>query len=267
MRDPSPASTEVVDHLRKILASKTFAGSDFLRRLLEELVTKKLRGEQNEISEYYLAMEVFHRKDYDPQVHSIVRVQIRRLRIRLKEYYGKEGQDDPVQIEIPKGSYSPIIALPQLGAQAQENGTAKSRIRTRLAVLPFLDLSSDMHDTTFADAVTETLIDGLTVLQSVDVIGRTSVFAFKRRSTDIRTIGKELNVSVVLEGSVQRRGELVRITARLVSAETGISLRAKTFETPLRERLAAQERISSCLVSFVRAVLLGEPLDRLEQMG
>src|SRR5690348_1004057 len=96
--------------LERILASDEFNKADRLCRFLRFTVEASLNGDQEQIKEYSLGREVFDRKeDYDPRLDSIVRVEARRLRSRLEEYYGKAGQLDPIRIEYPKGSYVPVI--------------------------------------------------------------------------------------------------------------------------------------------------------------
>lgn len=101
---------EVRAHLARILESSGFVKADRLCRFLRFTVEAKLNGEGDQIKEYVLGREVFDRNgDYDPRVDSIVRVEARRLRTRLEEYYSGAGQTETVRIEFPKGSYIPLI--------------------------------------------------------------------------------------------------------------------------------------------------------------
>jgi serine/threonine-protein kinase len=97
-------------HLAKILASGGFAKADRLCRFLRFTVEAKLTGEEGQIKEYVLGREVFDRNgNYDPRVDPIVRVEARRLRTKLEEYYSAAGRADALRIEFPKGSYVPVI--------------------------------------------------------------------------------------------------------------------------------------------------------------
>jgi hypothetical protein len=97
-------------HLAKILESGGFVKADRLCRFLRFTVEAKLNGEENQIKEYVLGREVFDRNGaYDPRLDPIVRVEARRLRTRLEEYYSAAGQADTVRIEFPRGSYVPLI--------------------------------------------------------------------------------------------------------------------------------------------------------------
>lgn len=103
-------SEAVRAHLAKILASDGFAKADRLCRFLRFTVEAKLSGEEGHIKEYVLGREVFDRNgNYDPRVDPIVRVEARRLRTKLEEYYSGAGQADALRIEFPKGGYVPVI--------------------------------------------------------------------------------------------------------------------------------------------------------------
>src|SRR5258706_10724953 len=104
------ASEEVRAQLDRILASRTLAGSDQLKRLLRLTVERTISGQSDLLKEYNLGLEVFQRPpDYDPKVDPIVRVQARRLRSKLAEYYAGEGSGDTLVIRIPKGAYIPAF--------------------------------------------------------------------------------------------------------------------------------------------------------------
>jgi hypothetical protein len=108
MKEPSPEAVRA--HLARIVESSEFAKADRLCRFLRFTVEARLNGQADQIKEYVLGREVFDRNGgYDPRLDPIVRVEARRLRIRLEEYYRATGQADTVRIEFPKGSYVPII--------------------------------------------------------------------------------------------------------------------------------------------------------------
>src|SRR6266404_5591643 len=104
-------SEEVRAQLDRILASRTLAGSDQLKRLLRLTVERTINGQSDLLKEYNLGLEVFQRPpDYDPKIDPIVRVQARRLRSKLDEYYAGEGSADSLVIQIPKGAYVPAFS-------------------------------------------------------------------------------------------------------------------------------------------------------------
>lgn len=108
---PGPSSDMVREQLERILSSEAFAGAGRHSRVLRYLVERTLEGEGDQLKEYVLGMEVFDRSEtYDPRIDSIVRVEIRRLRARLEDYYHGPGAQDPVVITIPRGGYVPVFS-------------------------------------------------------------------------------------------------------------------------------------------------------------
>ncbi len=110
MDQAPPSETAVRAQLERILASEAFASAGRHSRLLRYVVDRTLAGEGDQLKEYVLGTEVFDRQDsYDPRLDSIVRVEARRLRTRLDDYYRAAGASDPLVISIPRGSYAPIF--------------------------------------------------------------------------------------------------------------------------------------------------------------
>ncbi|MBZ5489562.1 MAG: hypothetical protein LAO76_01360 [Acidobacteriia bacterium] len=250
--------TPVLEYLDKITQSKCFRQSEFLKRLLRFLVVKVVRSQEHQIKEYSLGTEVFQRKEsFDPRSDTIVRVQVHRLRVKLEKYYKTEGAHDPIRFEIPKGSYVPVIVhrepidLPCKAASSRSSGA-----RCRIAVLPFSDLSEDGSIGKLADAITEILIDDLTMVGGLDVISRTSANTFKQQYKDARAIGKHLRVDAILEGSVLYSVEVVRIRARLVNARTGFTLWTAAFDSKDKNLLMIQKQISEGIVPNIQSLLL-----------
>src|SRR6516225_11905869 len=109
-RQASVANEDVRIQLDRILASRALAGSDQLKRLLRLTVDRTISNQSDLLKEYNLGLEVFQRPpDYDPKVDPIVRVQARRLRAKLDEYYAGEGYSDSLVIRLPKGGYMPAF--------------------------------------------------------------------------------------------------------------------------------------------------------------
>lgn len=117
-----------------------------------------------------------------------------------------------------------------------------------VAVLPFVNMSVEPETEYFADGITEEIINALTRVAGVQVTARTSSFAFKGQNKDVRTIAAELGVSTVLEGSVRRAGDRVRITAQLVEAEDGYHLFSETYDGSLEDIFETQDKISAAIV-------------------
>ena len=131
-----------------------------------------------------------------------------------------------------------------------------------VAVLPFLDLSPQKDSEYFSDGLTEEVIDALSRVPNLRVVARTSAFAFKGKDTDIRQIGKQLNVNAVIEGSVRRSGDRLRITAQLNRVSDGYHMWSRTYDRELRDVFAVQREISQSIANELRA---GQIPDRPRQ--
>ena len=116
-----------------------------------------------------------------------------------------------------------------------------------LAVLPFADLSPDKDQEYFSDGLSEELLNTLAQIRELRVAGRTSSFAFKGRNEDLRVIAEQLGVANILEGSVRKSGDRLRITAQLVSAADGYHLWSKTYDRKLDDVFAVQEEIAKAV--------------------
>ena len=124
-------------------------------------------------------------------------------------------------------------------------------------MLPFADMSAGKDQEYFADGLSEELLNLLAKLPELRVIGRTSSFQFKGRSEDLRAIGKKLNVAHILEGSVRKSGEKVRITAQLIRASDGSHLWSESYDRTLDDIFAVQDDIAGEVVKALKLTLLG----------
>ena len=117
-----------------------------------------------------------------------------------------------------------------------------------VAVLPFVNMSAEAETEYFADGISEEIINALTRVPGVQVTARTSSFAFKGQNKDVRTIAAELGVSAVLEGSVRRAGDRVRIAAQLIEAQDGYHLFSEVYDGSMEDVFDTQDRISTAIV-------------------
>ncbi|HEU5181339.1 MAG TPA: protein kinase, partial [Candidatus Polarisedimenticolia bacterium] len=129
---------------------------------------------------------------------------------------------------------------PSASAPAPTAGPAPVAEVNSLAVLPFTNMSSDKDQEYFSDGLTEELLNALVKIPELKVAGRTSSFAFKGKNEDLRTIARKLGVSNILEGSVRKAGNKIRITAQLVKAEDGFHLWSETYDRTLDDIFAVQ---------------------------
>lgn len=128
----------------------------------------------------------------------------------------------------------------------------------RLAVLPFVNMSADPENEYFSDGITEELLNALTKVDGLQVTSRTSVFAFKGKNDDIRDIAIKLNVDKILEGSVRKAGNRVRITAQLISAADGYHLWSESYDRNLTDIFEVQDEISGIITNKLRENLTAE---------
>jgi TolB-like protein/Tfp pilus assembly protein PilF len=122
----------------------------------------------------------------------------------------------------------------------------------RLAVLPFVNMSADMDNEFFSDGITEELLNALTKVNGLQVTSRTSAFAFKGKNSDIREIGIQLNVDRILEGSVRKSGNRVRITAQLINAADGYHIWSENYDRDVTDIFEVQDEISNIIANKLR---------------
>ena len=133
-----------------------------------------------------------------------------------------------------------------------------------VAVLPFVDMSPAKDQEYFTDGLTENLLNGLAQVRDLQVAGRTSSFAFKGKNLDLRSVGEQLGVANILEGSVQKSGERIRITAQLVNASNGYHLWSQTFDRTLEDIFAVQDEIAVEVTKALKVALLGAEVQAAE---
>ena len=136
-----------------------------------------------------------------------------------------------------------------------------------IMVLPFDAMSSNLDDEHFADGLTEELLNSLAKISELQVVGRTSSFYYKDRPQDLREIGAALDVAHVLEGSVRRDGDTLRITAQLVRTDNGFHLWTETFDRTADEIFAIQEEISTEVANQLQVTILGREKEALKEHG
>jgi eukaryotic-like serine/threonine-protein kinase len=134
-----------------------------------------------------------------------------------------------------------------------------------LAVLPFASQSNDPENEFFADGITEEILNALSQIRDLKVAGRTSSFSFKGRNLDLRTIGEQLNVRTVLEGSVRRSGKRVRITAQLSDATDGFRLWSERYDREIEDVFAVQDEIAAAIAEQLKTTLAAGSASRAQR--
>ena len=159
----------------------------------------------------------------------------------------------------------PAVSAPAVAASAAP--AAFTPPPHSIAVLPFINMSGDKEQQYFSDGLTEELLNSLSRINKLQVAAPTSSFSFQGEHPDIATVAHKLNVGAVLEGSVRRAGNTVRITAQLINAVTGFHLWSETYDRDLKDVLKVQTEIATAVASALKVTLLGNEAARIELGG
>jgi TolB-like protein len=160
-----------------------------------------------------------------------------------------------IYLVLDKFSVDPEPVETEAGAEVVEATGPPAR---SIAVLPFSNMSDDASNEYFSDGISEEILNALAHIKDLKVAGRTSSFAFKGRNEDLRLIGETLNVSHILEGSVRKAGNTVRITAQLIQVSDGFHLWSETYDRELIDVFAIQDEIAAAILAELKAELLAD---------
>jgi adenylate cyclase len=195
---------------------------------------------------------------------------------KIPETLARIGKVELKNINRPVEVYRIILGPKIRKAAAGKRKTSTparqpSREQQRsIAVLPFVNLSSDREDEFLSDGISEDLLSALSWIEGLRVAARTSCFAFKGRNEDIRKIGEALGVETVLEGSLRRVGAKLRITAQLVKVADGFSLWSERFDREMQDVFAIQDDITRAIMSALKLRLAGhsdQPVFKLQTVN
>lgn len=229
-------------------------------KLLQFVVDEVLKGSGGVLKESVIGNAVYGRDPpYDPRIDSTVRVEARRLRRKLEEYYEGEGRLDPVRISLPTGGYVPVFAVNTAkgtAAARKDRRTAAQGIfeegrGAALAIMPFRALSRDPGDESFADGLTDELIFMMDRAQGLRIVSRTTTFQYKDKPYSIPALAAELGVDAVLQGTVRCEDGVIRVTTE-ASDPSGFVVWSDRFDAPDQDRMRLQERIAATVLSRLR---------------
>jgi len=281
---PQKTSTQepVRTQLNKVLSSRGFARNERLSGFLRFVVEQELSGLGDELKESIIGVEFFGRRpNYNVRQDSVVRNEAGKLRARLAEYYVAEGAADGLIIELPKGGYKPAFrqiekaTAPVPGPDGSRRsvwiwlaaglagcalvsavlwwqGIQRRNAPIPIAVLPLINLDGNPDHDYFADGLTGEIIRNLSIIDGLAVRSQTSSFAFKGKQQNIRDAGSQLNADYILEGSVFRSGQQLKINARLVRARDDFPLWTDGYDVELTDVFAIQDKISRGIVNGLR---------------
>ena len=187
---------------------------------------------------------------------------IKRLREALSD-----SAESPRFIETLSRRGYRFIA-PVNGAVAdRQSAPALSATNDSIVVLPFINISADSEDEFFADGITEEIINALAQIKELHVVARSSAFSFKGKHIDPRVVGEQLNVRTVLEGSIRRVHNHLRITAQLVNAADGYHLWSERYDRELKDIFAIQDEIARAITSRLKLTLEAQSQEVLVKPG
>jgi TolB-like protein/Tfp pilus assembly protein PilF len=149
----------------------------------------------------------------------------------------------------------------QAQASAQPEPSGKS-----IAVLPFVNMSEDANNEFFSDGISEEILNALAKVKDLKVAGRTSSFVFKGENQDLRQIGETLGVSHILEGSVRKAGNRVRVTAQLIQADDGFHMWSENYDRELDDVFAIQDEIANAILDELKAHLLADEQSAIQSV-
>ena len=150
------------------------------------------------------------------------------------------------------------MASPSDAVSTRHADDAVSAPAKSVAVLPFVNMSGDPNNDYFSDGITEEILDALAQLPHLKVAARTSAFAFKGKAEDLRKVGEALDVATVLEGSVQKSGDALRITAQLIDTRSGYHLWSEKYDRKLTSIFAVEDEIAKAITERLQVQLAGE---------
>jgi TolB-like protein/predicted Zn-dependent protease len=241
---------------------------------------------------YHLAPSVYHytRREYDEALKSAKRINMPTFlssHLLLAAAAGQLGRHDDVRVALQNlERIGPPFLDPALvrehwvkwtweaavvdhlvegfvKAKALIEGDGKEPRVASIAVLAFTDMSAAKDQDWFCDGIAEEILNALTPLKGLRVAARTSAFSFKGKNDDLRTIGEKLNVTTVLEGSVRRAGDRVRITVQLNDVANGFQLWSERYDRELKDIFDVQDEIAKAIAERLRVTLAGGKDDRL----
>jgi TolB-like protein/Tfp pilus assembly protein PilF len=291
----------VREHLREVLRSAAFAGSKRAQEFLQLVVEHALADRADFLKERMIGAEMFGRPiDYDTANDAVVRVKATEVRRRLAQYYRESLKEPAVRIELPVGSYAPkflwtatekdldsqaetgrqfsrislrswkllaagtvlLAVTGYLGFRYWRNPTANQEIRS-IAILPLVNLSGDPGQEYFADGMTEELIAELGQVPTLRVISRTSSMTYKGTKKTLPEIAHELRVDGIVEGSIGREGNRVRVITQLVDSRSDQHVWAHSYDRDMTSVLELQNDVARAITDEIRIELTPQERARL----
>jgi adenylate cyclase len=278
--DGIPVQT-VRDHVERIVADDLFSGAARLCRFLRFTVESKIGGREDQVKEFVIGREVFDRKDgYDPRLDPIVRVEARRLRAKLAEYYAGPGRTEPLRLEYPRGSYVPIVTRP---AAVVPDALPSRRRSLRwlaipgaivlaavilaayrfgpalrpqtVAVLPVRWISDGYGLDTTDSGIAEAVGGELANRDIARVIAWPIMLRYRTAHRSSQSIAAELGASTLVVIAVRDADREKQVSAFLMDAASGEKRRVKSYTIGNVSTLAAQRSVAHQIVGGLKPLL------------
>src|ERR1700756_5392714 len=260
------------DEILEALWSETYVNPDVLRKYILEI--RRALGDRPDSPEF---IETVPKRGYrfvaPVEEESIAETPVTATPRAIEEPAEENSGPTraPTEEKISSGKYKlwKSVVLPILIALAavaigrqdfravRDRAEVSSARNTSIAVLPFADMSAVKDQEYFSDGLAEQLINDLAKVSGLRVVGRSSAFQFKGKNEDLRDVGRKLGVANVLEGSVRRDGNHVRITAELIKAKDGFQLWSQTYDREINDIFAVQDEIARAATEALQPKLLG----------
>jgi TolB-like protein/Tfp pilus assembly protein PilF len=234
------------EQLRRILASKAFRQVDRLQSFLSFIVEEMLAARGDKLKEFLIGVEVFGKESsFDPRMDPLVRVQARRLRTRLVRYYREEGQNDEIVIDLPKGGYEPVFQRREASAMKRTVSAALIS-RNTILVRPFDDDSAARDLAYFCNGLKQEIIHALSGMENVRV-------AASQHVHDSSDPSGQMNVAMIVTGSVRKSRDTLRITSSLIDSTSNCYLWSEVINRGLQDELHVQEEVAQRILKKLQS--------------
>ena len=254
---------EIDVQLKKILTSAGFVSGKKLGQFLSYVVEQALNGNRESIKQYTIAVDALgYGEDFDPNTIPTVRIMARRLRRAIDNYYRDQGTGDPIRIDIPKGSYVPVfldnqeatyaLGSPECPSSSQIHKSINSS-KPSIAVMLFDTLNGKEQFNYFASGLTEEIIIALTRFPDFVVVGPLFRDVLQDKGMDLRDIGQEYGVRFVLDGSIRKHSDTIRLIVKLNETVNGTRLWGQSIDYNLNRNSVLE--IEKQLVGRISATI------------
>ena len=246
---PAPMSERAIrEQVERIVSSASFHPSDRLKHFITFVSGQALQGKADSLKEYVIGVHVFGRESaFDPRTDPVVRVQARRLRARLEKYYRDEGQNDEILVDLPKGGYAPVFRRRDVDAPSRPIGPGPAQ-RNTVAVQPIVDLTAAVDTARFCDGLTRELIRRLTAIKGLKVAAGAPA--------------PGAPASLVVEGSLRRAAEGLRLAVNLVNTSSGCYECSESIDVESVDSFAVQDRVAAAVIDRLQPHVLSHTSGR-----